>query len=144
MKHHGFTLTELMFTVVLIGVLAMVVMPQYGRAVERRTREAAIDVLRAIHSGEQTFWTHANTYRDANTLAEFEQVYAAIPAIGVGFSVTANGKQDLGAGYQATATRSAGPCLGKKIIINETWNGRSDPLTLGLTTSDPWPVDANC
>ncbi len=55
MRKQGFTLTEIMITVVVIGILASIAIPGYRRTVIRNKRQGAIDVLMTIYAGQQVF-----------------------------------------------------------------------------------------
>ena len=58
----GFTLMELLIVVVIIAIVAAIGMPSYRKAIERNYWRGAQDVLRAIYSGEQVYWTQRDTY----------------------------------------------------------------------------------
>ena len=64
-KVNGFTLTEIMITLVILGILAAIAIPAYFRTVEQSRSNEAITNLNIIHMAEkisrlnaspQTFW----------------------------------------------------------------------------------------
>ena len=117
-----------MATVLLIGILASMAVPQYERAVWRRRREAALDVLRAIYAGEQTYWTQNNQYAyravdstATEAAAQFRDIYTPLPTVdGVTFQVTASGQ-----GATATFTARAARSPNCTITIDQAWDPQS-------------------
>lgn len=84
----GLTLVEVLFTVIIVGILAAVAVPNYQRAVNRGYWRAAQDVLRTIYAGEQVYFETGSTqdYRDglsaASPLADWRQIYTDNPNSG--------------------------------------------------------------
>ena len=66
-SRRGMTLTELMITVVIIGILAGVAAPQYNAARQRSYWRAARDILLAIHAGEQIYFARNAVYQALGT-----------------------------------------------------------------------------
>ena len=67
MAQRGYTLTEVLVTVMIIGILATMALPQYGKTVELSHWRTARDILLVIYSGEQLYFSvNNNTYRDAD------------------------------------------------------------------------------
>jgi type IV pilus assembly protein PilE len=58
----GFTLVELMVTVAIIGILAMVAVPQYSSYVDKTRRKDAQGALMAFANAMERFWTENRTY----------------------------------------------------------------------------------
>ncbi len=58
----GYTLMEVMMVVAVVGVLASMAVPVYGRAVRRSHWQAGNDVLMTIYAGEQVARTRGPTY----------------------------------------------------------------------------------
>ena len=62
----GFTLLEMMMVVVVIGILVVIAVPNYQKAVELERWRAARDLLMTIYYGQRThfFASNAGTYCD--------------------------------------------------------------------------------
>ncbi|MBI3318341.1 MAG: prepilin-type N-terminal cleavage/methylation domain-containing protein [Candidatus Omnitrophica bacterium] len=58
--NHGFTLLELLVVVIIIGVLASVAIPQFGRAIERARIAEANNILGAIATAEALYYQEQN------------------------------------------------------------------------------------
>jgi len=58
----GFTLIELMITVVIIGILTMVAIPQYGQYVVRGNRSAAEAFMMDVANREKQYMLDARSY----------------------------------------------------------------------------------
>lgn len=67
-KHHGFTLIELMITVVVLSILASIAIPSYRQYVIRSKRTAAQTVMMDIANREQQFLIVNRAYADEDTL----------------------------------------------------------------------------
>lgn len=117
----GFTLIEMMMTVVIIGILAAIAIPGYAKTRERSYWQAAESILLAIYAGERAYFLVNNTYRGpltaGSSMAEWRLINIDNPnlsSIPVGYGATA-----AGATFTATATRNGGPCNGSTRTINE-------------------------
>jgi type IV pilus assembly protein PilE len=64
-RKRGFTLIEVMITVVIVGVLAMLAYPSYVDYVRRGKRAVAQSALMDLASREQTYVLDRRTYTDA-------------------------------------------------------------------------------
>lgn len=64
-KHpkHGFTLVEIMIVVLIIGLLAAIAVPAFGRARQRAWRSTCISNLRQIESAKEQ-WAIENNQND--------------------------------------------------------------------------------
>jgi type IV pilus assembly protein PilE len=67
-KQHGFTLVELMVTVVIISILAGIALPSYRQYVIRSKRSAAQAAMMDIANREQQFLLANRAYADKATL----------------------------------------------------------------------------
>ena len=56
MKNHGFTLIEMLATVLIVGVLAAVALPQYQKAILKSRLVALTPGLSAVRDGEESFY----------------------------------------------------------------------------------------
>lgn len=119
----GFTLIEVMITVVIIGILAAIALPSYGRARERSYWQEAESLLLAIYAGERAYFLVNDAYFDvdesktgAARMAEWRKINIDdpnLPSIPVSYSVGGVAGPGATATFTATATRAAGgPCAG--------------------------------
>ncbi len=67
-KQHGFTLIELMITVMIVGILAAVALPSYTQYVIRANRSAAQSQMMDIANREQQFLLANRAYASKTTL----------------------------------------------------------------------------
>ena len=132
----GYTLMELLMVVLVIGILAWVAVPQYGRAVERANWQAAKDSLQTIYAGEQVYRSMNPAYLDPSvttctadtTLPGWGCLYMDDPATGT--PVTYSFANMGAATFTATATRNGGACGNWTRTMNESKGG---------TWTDPTP-----
>jgi len=61
----GFTLTELMVVMAIIGVMVAMSAPSFHRAIEQSRADIAVANLRAIWAAERLFWLENHTYTPA-------------------------------------------------------------------------------
>lgn len=61
-NQRGFTLTEIMVTVLLIGIMAAFAIPNYDKLVRRAHERDIIDALKMIHTASKTTKAHADGY----------------------------------------------------------------------------------
>jgi type IV pilus assembly protein PilE len=69
MDARGFSLAEVLIAVVVVGILAAMALPRYGRTVERGYWRAAQDILQTVYSGEQVYEAANGTYVNPATCA---------------------------------------------------------------------------
>ena len=67
-RQNGFTLIELMITVVIIAILAAIAMPAYQEYVKRGNRAAAESEMMDIANREQQYMLANRSYADGATL----------------------------------------------------------------------------
>jgi prepilin-type N-terminal cleavage/methylation domain-containing protein len=58
----GFTLIELLVVVLIIGILAVVALPKYQKAVEKSRGTQALVLLKSFGEAMQTYWLSSGTY----------------------------------------------------------------------------------
>ena len=75
MNTKGFTLTELLVTVVILGVLVSVALPQYMRAVERSRATEAMSVIKSINDAIYVYYSDKE-----ECPAHFSQLAVTLPA----------------------------------------------------------------
>ena len=103
-KHKGFTLIELMITVVIVAILASIAIPSYREYVIRGNRTAAQAVMMEIATRQQQYFVANRTYATAAQLGfalppEVDRNYnlgivvAAGPPPGFQITLTAEGAQ---------------------------------------------------
>lgn len=132
----GFTLIEMMMTVVIIGVLAAVAIPAYMKARERTFWRSAQDLLLAIYGGERSYFLVNDAYHNvdeaaADPMAEWRKINIDnpnLPSIPVAYDVAASGI-GTAAIFGATATRVGGFC--------GTWNRTINHNRVGTWSDTP-------
>lgn len=67
-KHKGFTLIELMITILVVAILASIAIPSYRQYVIRGNRTAAQAVMMEIATRQQQFFVANRTYATADDL----------------------------------------------------------------------------
>jgi type IV pilus assembly protein PilE len=98
----GFTLIELMVTVVIVGILAAVAYPAYTSHVQRSRRADAVAFLSAVVQAQERYRTNRSAY--GSTLADIEVTASSISKH---YDVTITGvgnPASLTPGYIATAS----------------------------------------
>ncbi len=131
----GFTLTELLITIVVMAVLASIAIPSFAKSAERARANQAIAYLRTIRTAEKMFFTKNGSYVStcptvcpagpvtiATSTLIRNQLGAEVSTADYGFSVT-----QTTATFTATATRTVG---GATIILyqDSKWDGTSTYL----------------
>lgn len=125
-KHEGFTLTEILTTVVILAVLAGVAIPNFSRSKDKALANQAIATLRTIRTAERMYVSREGTYLPCIGTAA---VVATCLKNHLGIEVApANYSFSVAAGattFSATATGG-----GQTIILNQTgaWSGTYAPL----------------
>ena len=127
-RHAGFTLHEMMMTVIIVGILAALALPSYRKTIELGYKREAQDVLMTIYNGERSYFFTKNTYRDnPTTMDQWREIYVENPNLGsipVTFAVTATPTT-----FTATATRQDGS--GRSMTVNQ------DRLWCSTLLTDP-------
>ena len=122
--HHGFSLVELLVTVIVVGILAAAAIPNYMKAMERSYFQEAESILLAIYSGERAYLLVNEFYYDVNEaggMAEWRKINIDdpnLPSIPVSYNVNTCAAPPCFT-FTATATRPGGPCGGSTRTIND-------------------------
>ena len=113
----GFTLIELMITVVAIGILVAVALPSYNQYVIRANRAAAQSFMLAIAAKEEQYLLDARSYTATIGAGGLALTQPSETAGRYTFGVTITATPP---GYEITATASAGPQLSDgDLTLNE-------------------------
>ena len=120
----AFTITEVLITVAMVGIIAAIAVPNYIKTVELGYWRSAQDILRTVYAGEQVYFTVNQKYVSTpGTLANWRAwLYMDNPNTGAGGTVTygiAAAGAGAGATFTATAKRVGGRCNGKAMTIND-------------------------
>lgn len=109
-RSRGFTLIELMITVVVIAILAAIALPSYQEHIRRGSRGAAQSELVELSGTQEKIYLNSNAYTDKLTTPYNG---TADGGLGVTSGKTRDGRYTLaatvnGASYTLTATPIAG------------------------------------
>jgi type IV pilus assembly protein PilE len=110
-RAQGFTLVELMITLVIIGVLASIAYPSYQDSVRKSRRAEAFTALSTLQQAQERWRSNNASY--TTTLANTATAGTAPNGLGVA-STTSSGYYTVGVGsasatgYTATATANTG------------------------------------
>ena len=100
-KRDGFTLIELLIVIVIIGILAAIAIPKFGKTREKAYFKAMMSDLRNLQSQQEVYYSNpANNYTYAtvtSNLADFATSQGVVVAITVAAQT----------GWGATATHAA-------------------------------------
>lgn len=97
--HHGFTVIELMITLVIVAILASVAIPSYQNQVRASRRSEAREALAAIQAAQERWRSNNVSYA---TLAAL-----GLPATSTGGNYALSIAAPTATGYTATATAQA-------------------------------------
>ena len=95
----GFTLIELLVVVLIIGILAAVALPEYGKAVERSRMTEAITLMDSVVKAQRLQLMQTNRYA-----RDFEELDVVLPREPRGGNITPKGTRgpvevEMGSGY---------------------------------------------
>lgn len=117
----GFSLLELLITVLIVGILSALALPNFGKAVEKAKVKDAQTALASIAAAERVYRLDQGNY---GTLADLTaNRYVADPDAG-----NANADWNFvaaaaGAAFAATATRTGGAYNANTIQVDQNFTG---------------------
>jgi type IV pilus assembly protein PilE len=123
-RKKGFTLIEILVTVLILGALAAITIPGFTKAKTKAEKDQAIAYLRTVRTSMRMYYGKWKTYLPlANTSAIKSTLGAETQAANYSFAVTA----PTSSTFTATATRSSDS---KTVAVNQdgTWSGNNTPL----------------
>jgi type IV pilus assembly protein PilE len=126
----GFTMTEVLITVVIIAVLAAIAFPGFSKTQQKNDASQAITYLRAIRLAEKMYYAKNGTYLAcANAAAIRSSLGTEVTTEKYTYVVTAPtaGVPPVATTFTATATRTSDA---KTITLNQNgaWGGSYTPL----------------
>jgi prepilin-type N-terminal cleavage/methylation domain-containing protein len=128
----GFTLTELLIVVVIIGILATLALPMLVKTMEKAKLGEAASNLNLIRTGEKIYFLEYNQYwyDVAATDGGISELNIENPnTLDAGGNPPANRYFDykvISSAFTASATRRNGPYSGKKCYIDKYGTITSD------------------
>lgn len=100
-KRSGFTLIELLIVIVIIGILAAIAIPKFGKTREKAYFKAMMSDLRNMQSQQEVYYSNpANNYNYATAVGSLTDF---APSQGVTVAVVAGGQT----GWSASASHAA-------------------------------------
>ncbi|MBI3615977.1 MAG: prepilin-type N-terminal cleavage/methylation domain-containing protein [Candidatus Omnitrophica bacterium] len=76
MKKSGFTLLELLVVVIIIGILVTVVVPQFGKVIDRSRETEALNILGSVLTSEYAWYQDPNGGNSTFTTNESNLTFA--------------------------------------------------------------------
>jgi type IV pilus assembly protein PilE len=122
-REKGFTLIEILVTVLILGALAAVAIPGFTKAKAKAEKDQAVAYLRTVRTSMRMYYGKWKTYLPlANTSAIKNVLGAETQGANYSFAVAA----PTSATFTATATRSSDS---KTVTLNQdgTWGGDMPP-----------------
>jgi prepilin-type N-terminal cleavage/methylation domain-containing protein len=100
-KRDGFTLIELLIVIVIIGILAAIAIPKFGKTREKAYFKAVMSDLRNLQSQQEVYYSNpANNYSYTNNTSN-------LPDFNMSQGVTVTITTAHNTGWGATATHQA-------------------------------------
>lgn len=107
MRKSGFTLLELMVVVIIVGILAMIALPQFFKATEKARSAEGINILGSLRSAQFRYYAESDTQVYATDVADLDMEYGNLRYFG---SLSASGAaHDInGCGFLGSIQRQGG------------------------------------
>lgn len=121
-RHGGFTLIELMITVVVIGILAAIAYPSYTEYVKRGHRSAAQTYMLDLAQREQQYFLDTRSYTNSVT-----DLVATPASVSNHYTVTITLNDGLPPGYTITAVPTGSQISDGNLTIDNT--GQKTPAS---------------
>jgi len=74
MAKRGFTLTELLITLVILAVLAAIALPNFQKTADKVRLKEAVAALHSIRAGEKMYFSRNGTYVDCGSAADIKNL----------------------------------------------------------------------
>jgi len=78
MRKSGFTLLELMVVVIIIGILAMIALPQFFKATEKARSAEGINILGSLRSAQFRYYAESDTQVYSSDVADLDMEYGTL------------------------------------------------------------------
>jgi prepilin-type N-terminal cleavage/methylation domain-containing protein len=131
-SRRGFTLTELMVVMAIVGVLVSMSAPSFERAIEQSRANIAVANLRSIWAAERLYWLEYHTYTPSiATLQSLGVLDNAIPNDGV--SALGGYQYDLSASSGTMTATAARYGASGAFSIDQAGDGSGTVTVSGFT-----------
>src|SRR5688500_10359257 len=117
-QRNGFTLIEVMITVVIVAILASIAIPSYSRYVIRAKRSAAQSQMMDIANRQQQFLVANRNYADKTTLIASGYSLPADVAANYGYTITLS--TTAVPGFVLTFTPTGGQAVDGDLTLDHT------------------------
>jgi type IV pilus assembly protein PilE len=126
----GFTLMEIIITIVILGVLAGLATPTYFKTIEQTRGNEALVNLGIVHMGEKLYRLNKGTYWDGGGATTIAAINTALDVdMSATYYTAVNVTAVGGTSYAATFTRNAVEGgAGTKWYRNDYTNGDAAPV----------------
>ena len=127
MKQKGFTLSELLIVIVILGVMGSVALPRYYKQKEKAVVAEAVSILSAIRQGEISYNLENNSYKILNSSSSSSDDWGMI---GMDAPSTTRFYYTVNSSGTATATRVNSPQYAGQtisLLVSGTWTSAGNP-----------------